>query len=144
VGFEVKFFCTNSFQKEPVIIGIHISIAMNEQLAMGDNDAYGQGTWKILMAESGIDMFFLRWGLRILAGMTLFLAVPWTTVIYYNAWSQKVSIDGKSLKFTGNAGGFFMVWLKTLVLSTVTFSLYWWLRGSKNKARWVDSNLSWA
>ena len=37
-----------------------------------------------------------------------------------------------------------MVWLKTLALSTITLTLYWWLRGRKNKARWVDSNLSWA
>ena len=117
---------------------------MNQEVAIAVDEAYGTGTWKILMAEAGIDMFFLRWGLRLIAGMTLFLAVPWTTVMYYNAWSQKVSIDGKSLKFTGDAGGFFMVWLKTLALSTITLTLYWWLRGRKNKARWVDSNLSWA
>ena len=117
---------------------------MNQEVAIAGEEAYGTGTWNILMAEAGIDMFFLRWGLRLIAGMTLFLAVPWTTVMYYNAWSQKVSIDGKSLKFTGEAGGFFMVWLKTLALSTITLTLYWWLRGRKNKARWVDSNLSWA
>ncbi len=109
-----------------------------------DDDAFGTGTWKIMMAETGLNMFILRWALRMVNMVTVLLAVPWTSVIYYNAWSQNVNIDGKSLKFTGNAGGFFMVWLKTLVLSIITFSLYWWFRGSKNTARWVDSNLSWA
>ena len=127
-----------------LIFGERFGSTMNQEVAIAVDEAYGTGTWKILMAEAGIDMFFLRWGLRLIAGMTLFLAVPWTTVMYYNAWSQKVSIDGKSLKFTGDAGGFFMVWLKTLALSTITLTLYWWLRGRKNKARWVDSNLSWA
>ena len=127
-----------------LIFGERFGSTMNQEVAIAGDEAYGTGTWKILMAEAGIDMFFLRWGLRLIAVMTLFLAVPWTTVMYYNAWSQKVSIDGKSLKFTGDAGGFFMVWLKTLALSTITLTLYWWLRGRKNKARWVDSNLSWA
>ena len=127
-----------------LIFGERFGSTMNQEVAIAGDEAYGTGTWKILMAEAGIDMFFLRWGLRLIAAMTLFLAVPWTTVMYYNAWSQKVSIDGKSLKFTGDAGGFFMVWLKTLALSTITLTLYWWLRGRKNKARWVDSTLSWA
>ncbi len=40
------------------------------------------GNWKILMAESGIGMFFLRIGLFMINLITLFLAVPWTTVMY--------------------------------------------------------------
>ena len=80
----------------------------------------------------------------LLNGVTLFIAVPWTSVMYYNAWAQNVDIDGRSLKFTGDAGSFFMVWLKTLVLSVLTLSLYYLFSGRKNVARWVDSNLEWA
>tara|TARA_Y100000768_G_C23980125_1_gene685253 strand:- start:555 stop:917 length:363 start_codon:yes stop_codon:yes gene_type:complete len=108
------------------------------------NEGYGTGNWRILMASAGIDMFLMRFAILIVNVCTVFIAVPFTTVFYYNAWCQKVTIDGKNLKFTGTAGGFFMTWLKTLALSIVTLSLYWWFRGSKNKARWVDSNLSWA
>ena len=96
------------------------------------------------MAESGIGMFFLRIGLFIINLITLFLAVPWTTVMDYNAWANNALIDGRRIKFTGNAGSFFMVWLKTLLLSVITFGLYWIFVGKKNTARWVDSNLAWA
>ena len=68
----------------------------------------------------------------------------WTTVMYYNAWANNALIDGKKIKFTGNAGSFFMVWLKTLLLSLLTLGLYWIFVGKKNTARWVDSNLAWA
>ena len=102
------------------------------------------GNWKILMAESGIGMFFLRIGLFMINLITLFLAVPWTTVMYYNAWANNALIDGRRIKFTGNAGSFFMVWLKTLFLSSITLGLYWIFVGKKNTARWVDSNLTWA
>jgi hypothetical protein len=36
------------------------------------------------------------------------------------------------------------VWLKTLGLSIITLSIYYWIRGRKNVARWVDSNIQWA
>ena len=39
------------------------------------------GNWKIMMAESGIGMFFLRVCLFLINLITLFLAVPWTTVM---------------------------------------------------------------
>ena len=102
------------------------------------------GNWKILMAESGMGMFFLKIGLFLINLITLFLAVPWTTVMYYNAWANNALIDGRKIKFTGNAGSFFMVWLKTLFLSVLTLGLYWIFVGKKNTARWVDSNLAWA
>ena len=58
------------------------------------------GNWKIMMAESGIGMFFLRVCLFLINLITLFLAVPWTTVMYYNAWANNALIDGKRIKFT--------------------------------------------
>ena len=104
---------------------------------------YGSGTWKILMAESGLNMFMMRIICFVLNICTLFLAVPWTTTMYYNAWAQNVQIDGKNLKFTGKALGFFGVWLKTLLLSALTLGVYYLVIGRKNVARWVDSNLQW-
>lgn len=100
--------------------------------------------WKIMMAESGLGMFFLRFALLLVNLFTLFLAYPWTCAAYYSAWARNVEIDGRRIRFTGNAGSFFIVWLKTLLLSTITLGLYWIFIGKKNTARWVDSNLSWA
>ena len=102
------------------------------------------GNWKIMMAETGITMFFLKWGLFLINCATLFLAVPWTAVIYYQAWANNASVDGRKLRFTGNAGTYFLVWIKTLFLSIITLGIYWIFIGKKNTARWVDSNLSWA
>ncbi|MBT5844311.1 MAG: hypothetical protein HOH79_04935 [Euryarchaeota archaeon] len=105
---------------------------------------YGSGTWKIQMADSGLGMFFLKIACLLINMFTLFLAVPFTSVMYYNAWASKVDIDGRSLKFTGNAGGFLVTWIKTLLLSAITFGIYYILIGRKNVMRWVDSNLTWA
>ena len=118
----------------------HLSLV----LAEGSAGVYGTGTWKIQMADSGLGMFFLRIGCLLVNVCTLFLAVPFTSVMYYNAWASKVDIDGRSLKFTGNAGGFLVTWVKTLLLSTITFGIYYILIGRKNVMRWVDSNLTWA
>ena len=115
-----------------------------QQAAGGPAGVYGTGTWKIMMADSGLGMFFLRIGCFLINVCTLFLAVPFTSVMYYTAWAGKVNIDGRSLKFTGNAGGFLVVWIKTLLLSVITVGIYYLLIGRKNVMRWVDSNLSWA
>ena len=102
------------------------------------------GEWRILMAESGLKMLLIKIVCILINVCTLFLAVPWTTVLYYNNWAERVVLGGKKLSFTGSAGGFFMVWLKTLFLSTITLSIYYWLIGRKNVARWVDSSIQWA
>ena len=111
---------------------------------VSETQIYGSGTWKILMAESGLNMFLIRILCLVLNLLTLFIAVPWTTTMYYNAWARNVQIDGKNLKFTGNAVSFFGIWLKTLLFTVLTFSIYYLIFGRKNVARWVDSNLQWS
>ena len=100
--------------------------------------------WRILMAESGIKLLVIKIVCLVINVCTLFLAVPWTTVLYYNNWADRVVLGGRKISFTGSAGGFFMVWLKTLFLSMITLSIYYWLVGRKNVARWVDSSIHWA
>ena len=111
---------------------------------VSESQIYGSGKWKILMAESGLNMFLMRVLCLVLNFLTLFIAVPWTTTMYYNAWARNVEIDGKNLKFTGNAVSFFGTWLKTLVFSVLTLGFYYLIIGRKNIARWVDSNLQWS
>ena len=119
-------------------------VAQQPMMQAAAADGYGTGTWKIQMADSGLGMFFLKIACLLINACTLFLAVPFTSVMYYNAWASKVDIDGRSLKFTGNAGGFLVTWVKTLLLSAITFGIYYILIGRKNVMRWVDSNLTWA
>jgi len=130
--------------QQPVVQQPMVQQPAVQQIVVASVGGYGTGTWKIQMADSGLQMFFLSIGCFLINCFTLFLAVPWTTVMYYNAWSANVDIDGRSLRFTGNAGSFLMVWLKTLVLSVITLGIYYILIGRKNVKRWVDSNLSWA
>ena len=119
-------------------------VAQQPMMQAAAADGYGTGTWKIQMADSGLGMLFLKIACLLINACTLFLAVPFTSVMYYNAWASKVDIDGRSLKFTGNAGGFLVTWVKTLLLSAITFGIYYILIGRKNVMRWVDSNLTWA
>ena len=100
--------------------------------------------WRILMAESGLKLLVIKIVCVIINVCTLFIAVPWTTVFYYNIWADRVVLGGRKISFNGSAGGFFMVWLKTLALSMITLSIYYWLIGRKNVARWVDSSIQWA
>ncbi|MBJ83898.1 MAG: hypothetical protein CMB52_00045 [Euryarchaeota archaeon] len=118
--------------------------AMAEPVAAAPAMAASGGDWRILMAESGLQMFFIKIGCFLVNCVTLFLAVPWTTTMYYTNWTERVVLGGRKLRFTGSAGGFFMVWLKTLGLSMITLSIYYWIWGRKNVARWVDSNIQWA
>ena len=118
--------------------------AMAEPVAAAPAMAASGGDWRILMAESGLQMFFIKIGCFLVHCVTLFLAVPWTTTMYYTNWTERVVLGGRKLRFTGSAGGFFMVWLKTLGLSMITLSIYYWIWGRKNVARWVDSNIQWA
>jgi len=100
--------------------------------------------WRILMAESGLKLLLIKMVCMIVNVCTMFIAVPWTTVFYYNNWAGRVVLGGRKITFNGSAGGFFMVWLKTLGLSMITLSIYYWLVGRKNVARWVDSSIQWA
>ena len=111
--------------------------------AEGSAGVYGYWNRKIQMADSGLGMFSLRIGCLLVNVCTLFWQSHLPSVMYYNAWASKVDIDGRSLKFTGNAGGFLVTWVKTLLLSTITFGIYYILIGRKN-AMMVDSNLTWA
>ena len=52
------------------------------------NEGYGTGNWRILMASAGIDMFLMRFAILIVNVCTVFIAVPFTTVFYYNAWCE--------------------------------------------------------
>jgi len=100
--------------------------------------------WKIIRAETGFAIWIIGWICFFINIFTLGLAVPFTTVMYYQQWASNVMIDGRRLRFTGTAGGLLGVWLSTLILSIITLGLYWIFIGKGNVARWVDSNLSWA
>lgn len=63
---------------------------------VSETQIYGSGTWKILMAESGLNMFLIRILCLVLNLLTLFIAVPWTTTMYYNAWARMSKLMGKN------------------------------------------------
>lgn len=100
--------------------------------------------WKIVRADTGFGIWIIGVICFFINLFTLGLAVPFTTVMYYQQWASNVMIDGRRLRFTGTAGSLFGVWISTFILSFITFGLYWIFIGKSNVARWVDANLSWA
>lgn len=100
--------------------------------------------WKIVRAETGFALWFLGLIFWFVNRLTLGLAVPFTTVMYYQQWASNVRIDGRRVRFVGTAGSLMGVWISTLILSIITFGLYWIFIGKANVARWIDSNLAWA
>lgn len=86
---------------------------------------------------------FQRLGWKILGslvtGITLGICYPFAVCWLY-AWEAKHTvIDGRRLKFTGNAGGLFGTWIVCLLLSIVTCGIYAFYVPIKIK-RWRESN----
>ena len=110
--------------------------------AMGQMPMNNGGVWAIQTAEYGL--FFTKLIGFILTAITLGFGLPWAKCMFFNKWSSKVKIDGRSIKFTGTPMGLFGIWVKICVLSIVTLTLYYWFAGYKQVAKYVDSHLTWA
>ena len=89
-------------------------------------------------------LFFTKLIGFILTAITLGFGLPWAKCMFFNMWSSKVKIDGRSIKFTGTPMGLFGIWVKICVLSIVTLTLYYWFAGYKQVAKYVDSHITWA
>ncbi len=80
-----------------------VAPAMAEPVAAAPAMAASGGDWRILMAESGLQMFFIKIGCFLVNCVTLFLAVPWTTTMYYTNWTERGVLGGRKLRFTGRS-----------------------------------------
>ena len=116
--------------------------AVQPMQAMGQMPMNAGGDWAIQTAEYGL--FFTKLIGLILTAITLGFGLPWAKCMVINKWAKKVRIDGRPIKFTGTPMGLFGIWIKICVFSIITLSLYYWLAGYKQVAKYVDNNISWA
>ena len=93
--------------------------------------------WRIRMSEYSFKMLVFR--LLKLIGMTMTagLAYPWLESWYIHKWANRLIIDGRRVRYSGSASGLLVSWIKTWILSVLTLSLYWWLKGARTASRYV-------
>ena len=100
------------------------------------------GVWTIQTANSGL--LFIKFAAFLMKVFTLWIAAPWAECMVIEKWASHVRIDGRCIKFTGNASGLFTVWVKILLLSAITLGLYYLFVGRKAVAEYIDSHITWA
>ena len=100
------------------------------------------GEWKIQTAQYGL--FPTKVIAFFLTLFTLGFAHPWAACMVISKWATNVKIDGRRIRFTGNGGELFGVWLKVFIFSALTLGLYYWIIGYKAVAKYIDSKLEWA
>ena len=60
--------------------------------------------------------------------LTLGICYPWAVCMIYNWETKHTVINGRRLKFTGNAVQLFGNWIKWFLLTIITFGIYaFWL-----------------
>ena len=100
--------------------------------------------WRIRSADTGIKVLLARLGVHLASVLTLYLAFPWLLNLYLRAWAGRLVLGGQRVRYTGSGMGLVKLWLKVWLLTVLTLTLYWWLRGRGAVNRYVDSHLTWA
>ena len=102
------------------------------------------GEWRILLADTGMEMFFVKLLKTLGILVTSGLAYPWLMDWYCHKWADRLIIDGRRVRYTGTVAGILRTWLKVWFFSSITLTIYWWLRGRRNILRYMDSHIEWA
>lgn len=103
-----------------------------------------QGPWRVRMADSGLRVLITRLFIIAASNASLYLAYPWLVDWYHRAWARRLLIDGRGVRYTGTRMGLVGLWTKVWLLSVITLTLYWWIRGRSSVDRYLDSHLTWA
>ena len=109
---------------------------------MAQNHMSAGGVWAIQTADHGL--FFTKLIAFFIKAFTIGFAMPWGACMVINKWCNNVRIDGRAIKFTGTPMGLFGIWMKVCALSIVTLTLYYWIAGKKQVAKYIDGHLEWA
>ena len=63
---------------------------------------------------------------------------------YMKTWTKRLIVGGRRMRYTGSSPDVFGRWIKLVLLSAVTLTLYWWLRGRGAMQTYMDTHLEWA
>ena len=97
--------------------------------------------WRIQRADGGILMLILR---AFIESGSFNLLYPWLLNFYMRTWTRRLRIDGRRMQYTGSVTSILGTWLKVALLSVVTLSIYWWIRGRSVMQRYMDEHVAWA
>ena len=102
-----------------------------------------ENEWKIRTADRGFIIFIQNlicfFGILI----TLGIAYPWLMNWKFRSWANRLVLGGRTVRYTGSPGGIVVMWIKVLLLTYITLSLYWWFSGRKAVDQYMDSHLEW-
>lgn len=74
------------------------------------------------------------------SSITCGIATPWILCWYMRFIANHTFINGKQVVFTGTGGSLFGNYIKWLLLSVITFGIYWLVAGQVNLAKWLAKN----
>ena len=137
----------------------HMPVSQNQQMEAAYNQQMGyqapiqqaavtpvqtaiQPNWKIKMADKGL--FFTKIGALLLTILTLGIGKPRAETMVIKKWTSNLSIDGRSVRYSGTAIELFGIWIKILILTVITLGIYYLFWGRYAVDRYIDSHLSWA
>ncbi len=103
-----------------------------------------ENEWKIRTADRGFGVFIQNvicfFGILV----TLGIAYPWLANWKFGNWAGRLVLGGRTVRYTGSPGGILVMWVKVLLLSYITLSIYWWFSGRQAVDRYMDSHVEWA
>jgi len=100
--------------------------------------------WRIRTANRGFDVCYQTLIFRLGCLFTGFIAYPWLANWYFGKWAGRLVLGGRTVRYTGSAGGILAMWLKVWLLSVLTLTIYWWISGRKAVDQYMDSHVEWA
>lgn len=79
----------------------------------------------------------------LLTSVTLGIGYPWAVCMVQRWRTEHTYIDGEPLKFTGNGGDLFLLWIKWFLLCIITLGIYgFWVIPELNK--WIVEHTDFA
>ena len=76
----------------------------------------------------------------LVSSITCGIATPWILCWYMRFIANHTFINGKQVIFDGSGGSLFGNYIKWLLLSFITFGIYWLVAGQVNLAQWLAKN----
>lgn len=76
----------------------------------------------------------------LVSSITCGIATPWILCWYMRFIANNTFINGKQVIFDGSGGSLFGNYIKWLLLSFITFGIYWLVAGQVNLAKWLARN----
>ena len=73
----------------------------------------------------------------LVSSITCGIATPWILCWYMRFIANHTFINGKQVIFEGSGGSLFGNYIKWLLLSFITFGIYWLVAGQVNLAQWL-------